>query len=110
MATLIISISCAPAAHAARKVKPPPEDEAPSGYTIVALDASPGFAKSVALDVETSDGVTLVVGHMREADEDKAMLWKVTPSESGYEVQTQFLPDGTARWASTPTAKWSASA
>ena len=93
LAIVAIGLSCS-GEGLAKKPTLPPEDEAPSGYTLVALDSSLGFARSGALDVETSGGVTLAVGHMEEADEDKAMLWRVTPSENGYQVETHYLSGG----------------
>ena len=66
----------------------------PGGYTMVALDARPGYARSIVHDIKVINGTIMCVGLLDEAEGNKAVFWEVATSGSSYDVTTHYLAGG----------------
>jgi hypothetical protein len=66
-----------------------------AGYVTVALDNRSGVARSWPNDVKESNGAVLCVGSLSfEGADNTAVLWRVTSSNSNFNVETYPLVGG----------------
>jgi hypothetical protein len=95
---LAIGAFCSAETEAKKPPQPPAADD-PVSYTLVTLDDREGFVRGLISDVTMIGDSILCVGYLDQTDGDRAVMWAVTPSSSGYDVATNYLTDGEAAFA-----------